>query len=328
MKILSASFMALCSCATSAAAADLPSIKSPPLPPPPIFTWTGPYIGLNTGYLLKGNDSIDVATANLYDQARTGIGPASALGASGSSGARLDGVMYGVQLGYNQQFADKFVAGFEADIQGGHAQGGGNFGSVVSVPPALVPGLTSAVTEANVSRGLDWFGTVRGRLGYAVTPTLLAYATGGLAYGRVSTDASIKQTLAPGLLVSTDGDADYAGTRVGWTVGGGLEWAFYPGVSAKIEYLYYDLGVANANNDISLLTHSYPAAIPVFGGSTQVVDAPAASTRFNGHIIRVGLNYHPEFGFGDLTSAALVPSPTPRRTIGNSDSRHIVGRSA
>ena len=62
MKILSASFMALCSCAASAAAADLPSIKSPPPPPPPIFTWTGPYIGLNTGYLLKGNDSIDVAT--------------------------------------------------------------------------------------------------------------------------------------------------------------------------------------------------------------------------------------------------------------------------
>ncbi len=311
MKILSASFMALCSCAASAAAADLPSIKSPPPPPPPIFTWTGPYIGLNTGYLLKGNDSIDVATANLFDQAHTGIGPASALGASGSSGARLDGVMYGVQLGYNQQFADKFVAGFEADIQGGHAQGGGNFGSVATVPPASIPGLTSAVTEANVSRGLDWFGTVRGRLGYTVTPTLLAYATAGLAYGRVSTDASIKQTLAPGLLASTDGDADYAGTRVGWTVGGGLEWAFYPGVSAKIEYLYYDLGVANANNDISLLTHSYPAAVPTVGGSTQVVDAPTASTRFNGHIIRVGLNYHPEFGFGDLTSAALVPPPTP-----------------
>ena len=54
--------------------------------------------------------------------------------------------------------------------------------------------------------------------------------TGGLAYGRVSTDASIKQTLAPGLLVSTDGDADYAGTRVGWTVGGGLEFrALDPG---------------------------------------------------------------------------------------------------
>ena len=82
-------------------------------------------------------------------------------------------------------------------------------------------------------------------------------------------------------------------------------------MSAKIEYLYYDLGVANANNDISLLTHSYPAAIPLIGGSTQVVDAPTASTRFNGHIIRVGLNYHPEFGLGDLTSAALVPSPTP-----------------
>ncbi len=310
MKVLSAACIALSFSAASAAAADLPAVKSQPAPPP-LFSWTGAYIGLNAGYLLKGNDSIGVATANLYDQSRTGIGPASALGATGSNGARFDGVMNGVQLGYNQQFADKFVAGFEADLQGGHAQGGGNFGSVVLVPPALIPGLTSAVTEVKTSRGLDYFGTARGRLGYAVTPTLLAYATGGLAYGRTATSASVKQTLAPGLLVSTDGDADFAGTRVGWTVGGGLEWAFYRDVSAKIEYLYYDLGVANANNDIGLLTHSYPAAIPVIGGSLQVANASTASTRFNGHVVRVGLNYHPDFGLPILSTAALVPSPSP-----------------
>ncbi len=146
--------------AGAAHGADLPARKAPELPP--IFSWTGVYVGLNTGYLLKGNDSIDVATANLFDQARTGIGPASALGASGSAGGRLDGVMYGVQLGYSQEFANKFVAGFEADIQGGHAQGGSHFGSVITVPPALIPGLTSAVTEVKVSRALDYFGTVRG----------------------------------------------------------------------------------------------------------------------------------------------------------------------
>jgi outer membrane immunogenic protein len=311
MKILSAAFIALTFSAGLAVAADLPAVKGPPVTPPPFFSWTGSYIGLNTGYLLKGNDGIDVATANLLDQARTGIGPASALGASGVGGARLDGVMYGVQLGYNQQFADKFVAGFETDLQGGHAQGGGNFGSVITVPPALIPGLTSAVTEVKASRSLDWFGTVRGRLGYAVTPTLLAYATGGLAYGRVSTDASVKQTLAPGLLVSTDGDADYAGVRVGWTAGGGLEWAFYPDVSAKVEYLFYDLGVANANNEISLLTHAYPAAVPIIGGSLQVANAATMSTRFNGHIVRVGVNYHPDWGLPTLISAARAPSPSP-----------------
>jgi opacity protein-like surface antigen len=311
MKIVSAAFIALSFSAASAIAADLPSRKEPPAPPPPLFTWTGVYVGLNTGYLLKGNDSIDTTTANLFDQARTGIGPASALGASGANGARLDGVMYGVQLGYNQQFAEKFVAGFETDIQGGHAGGGGNFGSIVNVPPALVPGLTSAVTEVKTSRSLDWFGTVRGRLGYAVTPTLLAYATGGLAYGRVSESASVKQSLVPGLLVSTDGDADFAGTRVGWTAGGGLEWAFYPDVSAKLEYLYYDLGVVNANNDIGLLTHSYPAAIPIIGGSMQVANAPTMSTRFNGHIVRVGVNYHPDFDLPTQISSALTSPPQP-----------------
>jgi opacity protein-like surface antigen len=312
MKILSASFMALNFCAASAVAADLPSVKRPPPSPPPIFTWTGVYIGLNTGYLLKGNDNLSATTTNLFDLSRTGIGPASALGASGVAGGRLDGLASGVQIGGNWQFADKFVAGVEADFQGGGVQGGGSFGSVTPVPPALIPGLTSAATEVNMSRRLEWFGTARGRLGYAVTPTLLAYATGGLAYGRVSMSASFKQTLAPGLLVSTDGDADYAGMRVGWTVGGGLEWAFYPDVSAKIEYLYYDLGVASANNDISLLTHSYPTAIPLIGGSMQVANAPIASTRFNGHIVRLGVNYHPDFGLPASTTAIVrAPAPAP-----------------
>ena len=301
MNILSAA-TATAFIAGSALAADLPSRKGPPEPPPPLFSWTGAYVGLNASYLLKGNNSIDTATANFFDATVTGIGPASALGASGSAGGRLDGFVTGVQLGYNWQFADRFVAGFETDIQGGGVQGGGNFGTVTSVPPAGILDPRFAVTEVKVSRRLDYFGTVRGRFGFAVTPTLLAYATGGLAYGRVSTSGTIKQSLVPNLFTSTDGDADFAGTRVGWTVGGGLEWAFYPNLSAKLEYLYYDLGVAATNNDISLLTHSIPAVGPL-GGALRVANASVTSTRFNGHVIRAGLNYHLDWGLPSSTDS-------------------------
>ena len=133
MKLLSASFMALYSCAASAGlAADLRPVKSPPLRPRRYSPGTGPYIGLNTGYLLKGTTATSTSRPRICSIKRAPeLARCSALERRESSGARLDGVMYGVQLGYNQQFADKFVAGFEADIQGGHAQGGGNFGSVV-----------------------------------------------------------------------------------------------------------------------------------------------------------------------------------------------------
>jgi opacity protein-like surface antigen len=128
--------------ASSAFAADLPSRKAPPLSPQPAFSWTGFYLGLNAGYFFKGDGAIGTDTSNIFDATRSAIGPASALGASGRAGARLDGMMSGAQIGYNWQFADKFVAGFETDIQGG-----GNFGNVTSVPPTILPSPNTAATQ-------------------------------------------------------------------------------------------------------------------------------------------------------------------------------------
>ena len=72
-------------------------------------------------------------------------------------------------------------------------------------------------------------------------------------------------------------------TRPGWTAGGGLEWMFSPNWSVKAEYLYYDLGkVTFGVGGLTLAT----------AGATFFTDLPVASTRFNGHIVRVGLNYH------------------------------------
>jgi outer membrane immunogenic protein len=114
----------------------------------------------------------------------------------------LNGITGGLQGGYNWQFG-AFVAGAESDVQGSDA--GGRF---------------AAWQFSN-----QWFGTVRGRVGYAVDNVLL-YATFGLAYG--------------GGRVDMNGVRE-ANTHVGWSGGGGLEVGLTPNWSVKAEYLFVDL---------------------------------------------------------------------------------------
>jgi outer membrane immunogenic protein len=77
--------------------------------------------------------------------------------------------------------------------------------------------------------------------------------------------------------------ADYNDARIGWTAGGGLEWMFAPNWSAKVEYLYYDLGTASAAN---VLSAAVPAGSLLYGAFYKT------STHFNGQVVRAGLNYH------------------------------------
>jgi outer membrane immunogenic protein len=86
--------------------------------PAPVFTWTGLYAGANFGHAWGGNRAIELGSANLLDLTAIGFGPASAAGASGVAHARLTGLFAGGQIGYNWQFAEQFVLGVEADIQG------------------------------------------------------------------------------------------------------------------------------------------------------------------------------------------------------------------
>jgi outer membrane immunogenic protein len=179
-----------------ALAADLPSMKGPPpvyAPPPPL--WTGFYVGLNAGYTFGGSDSVYVAT---YPGALNPLlvgnpvflaaQAAAATSASGILSPTTDGFIGGGQIGYNWQFNNSFVVGIEADIQGAGARGSA-YGVGAGANP-LVPPFGTAST-LSVTKNLDYLGTVRGRLGWLFTPTLLAYATGGLAYGGVKTTVGI-----------------------------------------------------------------------------------------------------------------------------------------
>lgn len=288
--LCSAAAIALALSAGSALAADLPSMQGPPEyyppPPPPPILWTGFYAGLNAGYTWSENNRIATSAGVLTQSGFLPRAPVLTFGATAFLPTNSRGFIGGGQAGYNFQFGNRFVAGFEADIQGvAGTRSIASTASLIYAPGSAFPHLTAL----SASRRVDYLGTARGRLGFLVTPSLLAYATGGLAYGGVSSNASLAQGIALQAIVPpafTTGA--YSNTRVGWTVGGGGEWMFMPNLSAKIEYLYYDLGaVTHGVGGTAFFVTPCPCA----GAGTDSIIAQAR-TRYNGHIVRAGLNYH------------------------------------
>jgi outer membrane immunogenic protein len=277
----------------AALAADIPSRAPPPVyvPPPPVFTWTGLYIGGNAGGTWSNNNTVDVDAANVFSIAGLNgdIPGAVATLATGDVPISSSGFIGGGQIGYNYQFYNNWVIGIEADIQG--IAGNHPIGSLSQsgfVPGAVGVGgaPVSASSVITVDKETHWLGTVRGRLGFTLTPTFLVYGTGGLAYGEVSSNANVTETL--GFVDTPDPfgtRVGFSNTRVGWTAGGGLEWLFAPNWSVKVEYLYYDLG---------RVTFAAPPIqqFGVFGTLLETVTAVQASTRFTGNVVRAGLNYH------------------------------------
>jgi outer membrane immunogenic protein len=274
----------------AAYAADLPSRKAPPPPftaPEPVALWTGFYVGLNAGGTFGGSQSASISAGDLLDAGPVaGAIPGAAFAASASNFASLNnsGFIGGGQIGYNYQFNRNFVAGVEADIQGVTGSGSA---SVVGVGLDSATGATP-VTTTQIQKSLDYLGTVRGRVGYLFMPTLLLYTTGGLAYGGANFSANVLSLDLANIYGPGFGSSSYSDTRVGWTVGGGVEWMFIPNWSAKLEYLYYDLGSATTPG-------AYVAGANA-AGALQWAYGSTASTRFNGNVVRAGVNYHFNWG--------------------------------
>ncbi len=281
---VSAAVLALALTAGSALAADLPSRKAAPAyipPPPPPPMWTGFYVGLNAGGTFGASGGTSTESWGVLNGGSPIHGWAAGLSAtSAPTSNNNSGFIGGGQIGYNWQFMNSFLVGVEADIQGV----AGNSGSqnIFGASSDPFTGTTFATFGTRSSR-LDYLGTVRGRLGWLFTPTLLVYGTGGLAYGGVSTNSSFV-TSELGIGLSSVGGTTFADTRVGWTAGGGFEWMFMPNWSAKVEYLYYDLGTVSASGA------SIEPVVGDWGFSTTT------RTRFDGHIVRAGLNYHFNWG--------------------------------
>jgi outer membrane immunogenic protein len=275
-------------CGTSAFAADMP-VKAPPKPPAPALSWTGFYVGANVGAAWT-SDPANVSTTTLSSCPLPFCagGPATALAAAqGSSGAfsgRTAGVIGGGQLGYNWQPAPLWVAGFEADIQGLRDRYSG--ASASTFPTLGFPGV-AVTTNLSVTKELDYIGTVRGRLGWLASPALLVYGTGGLAYGEVKASTNAVSTLTgygPGVLLTPSTGSGISQFRAGWTAGAGFEWKTTSQWSVKAEYLYYDLGSVTTNSQMVDPLFGFP--VPNY-----FVNNVQTTTRFNGNIVRVGLNY-------------------------------------
>jgi outer membrane immunogenic protein len=270
MKRILFGLAAAASVATSAFAADLPArtYTKAPAYVEPVFTWTGFYVGGNVGYGWGHSDSSTTVT-----RLNTGLPLPGTLNGTNGSGNNVDGVIGGGQLGYNWQIQN-WLVGLETDIQGSDQRG-----SSAITCLACVNGGTDIVT--NLTQKLDWFGTFRGRVGVLATPSVLFYATGGLAYGEVKIGGSAtgESTLGTPTTVGLSGASS---TRAGWTAGAGVEGMIGNGWSAKLEYLYMDLGTVSGGAD------------PLTGILVPVRTAGAVSysSHFTDNILRVGINYH------------------------------------
>lgn len=211
--------------------------------------WTGFYVGVNAGY--GRSDPNNRITGDVFDGAGSLL-LNSVFNVDGIDfntfplSNTMSGALGGVQAGFNWQLGPRWVAGVETDIQLSALKGS------ATVAPGGVVGLS-----LSWSQQIDWFSTLRGRLGYELTDELLVFATGGLAYGETKASASIAAsgigtTFPPGfatVLTCPGGSVCLAGARsgvsAGWAAGGGLEYAAWRNVTVKLEYLHVDLGSQN-----------------------------------------------------------------------------------
>jgi outer membrane immunogenic protein len=258
--LFSACLAALAICPTVTQAADLnarrqvvsASVISP------ATNWTGIYGGLHLGGVFGNSVALN----------RSGFDFGLNNGA---------GVLAGGQMGADYQI-DRIVAGLAFDLSYSSAsQTSGAAGSPLVSINGAAP-VAVAISSLN-TYSLLWEGSLRGRLGYTISPDLLLYVTGGLAFGG---DRTAVQITALG----TTGTGSIDRTRLGWTVGGGAEYVFAPNWSLFAEYRYTDLGLADGRWSLS-------------NGTTVWLNDPLRSTN---HAVRVGVNYRFSTGPGAVVA--------------------------
>jgi outer membrane immunogenic protein len=247
---------------TPALAADVaaPAYKAP-LPPVPVFSWTGFYIGVNAGY--GWGESANPAFS-FVDATAVGYGLYFARGGNVFPNLKPKGFIGGVQAGYDAQFGN-FVIGIVDDIDGTDIRASRT--NTIGSPP-LPAGFVT--TTQSLSERLDVLGTVRAKAGIAATNWLF-YGTAGLAYGHVADSLSLA---APTIgFVHSNSTSQALG---GWAAGAGVSYG-WENWELGVEWVHYNLGRVSVT--------ATEATFPFTG------DSLTATQRVAGDIVRAVLNY-------------------------------------
>jgi outer membrane immunogenic protein len=230
----------------------------------PAISWTGFYAGVNGGYGWSNSDTHNITVFQPDgDPYPTGPLPYK---------LNQDGGFAGLQLGYNRQI-DRIVLGIEADIQASDINGD----SKTSFDPPVI-----ANFDYLASTQVDWFGTLRGRLGYSLDRTLL-YVTGGLAFGHVKYGADYVFT-DPNCCKGSFGVVNGSDTSTGYVIGAGIEHMLDANWSLKLEYQYIDLGTLDADGKL------------FFANGEPSGETVKSKIDTDFHAVRLGINYR--FGGG------------------------------
>lgn len=184
-----------------------------------VYDWTGPYIGLQGGY-------------GWGDTQPTYEFPEE------SGDVDYEGIVGGIEAGYNWQTGN-IVFGLEAD--------GSISGIDGSVVEPIGPNRPCNTPSLGCSADVDWFATARVRLGFALD-NFLPFVSGGLAIGGVKGEFDSLPFVPLACYCNVDD------TPIGWTIGGGLEWAATESWTLKAEYLYVNLGKPSIDGDNTLGT--------------------------------------------------------------------------
>lgn len=231
--------------ATPALAADLarpapaPYYKAPPAPT--IFSWSGCYIGADVGGGFLRDEDRETFRAT---------GAPSPFSPYPTNVSSPEGVKAGGFVGCNYQFAGGFVLGAEGDAEWANIKGGTADFVGTGLPPDYY------------NTNIDFQASARGRIGYAFD-RMLVYATGGAAWAHI-TEHDVVGATGASLNTST--------TQPGWTVGGGLEYAFTDNLIARVEYRYSDFGT---------LSYSAAPVFPLFTENHKVTE----------NAVRLGISY-------------------------------------
>ena len=253
--------------ATPVIAADMPT-KAPAYTAPvaaPAYSWTGFYIGGNAGYGWSHRDFTNTITGTLGNLQNSAINTGSDDG---------EGWLGGGQIGFNYQFLGQWVAGIELDIDAAN---------ITSSTSACFTGLIGISACGTRDTEVKDFGTVRGRLGYAIN-NVLVYGTGGWAWahGRNTTQITCIGPGCPGTSALPPTSPEPANVDInpsGWTAGGGVEWAFLPSWTLRAEYLHLQFdGVTEDRNKSGF-----------FQGLTITTHV---SSNVGIDFVRAGINYH------------------------------------